>query len=232
VNYLDHLPEPVTVSVGDVALPGILTLPPAPQGVVIFAHGSGSSRLSPRNRLVADALLEANFGTLLLDLLTEAEERDRGNVFDVKLLATRLRGATTWVAARPACAGLPIGYFGASTGAAAALVAAAAPGSRAQAVVSRGGRPDLAGALLPHVRVPTLLIVGAEDTPVFALNHAAYERLGGVKRLVTIPGATHLFEEPGALDSVARHAAEWFGRYLGAGHDHAGASTGAGTSTT
>lgn len=232
MNYPDHLPEPVTVSVGAVALPGILTLPPTPQGVVIFAHGSGSSRLSPRNRLVADALLEANFGTLLLDLLTETEERDRGNVFDVDLLALRLRGATSWVAAWPACAGLPIGYFGASTGAAAALVAAATPGTPVETVVSRGGRPDLAGALLPHVRVPTLLIVGGEDTPVIALNRAAYERLGGVKALVIVPGATHLFEEPGALNAVARHAAEWFGRYLGARRDSAVAPASAGTRKT
>jgi pimeloyl-ACP methyl ester carboxylesterase len=232
MNYPDHLPEPVTVFAGDVALPGILTLPPAPQGVVIFAHGSGSSRLSPRNRFVADTLLEANFGTLLLDLLTEAEERDRGNVFDVELLSMRLRGATTWVAARPACAGLALGYFGASTGAAAALVAAAAPGGRVEAVVSRGGRPDLAGEYLPLVRVPTLLIVGGEDTPVLALNRAAYEQLGGVKRLVTVPGATHLFEEPGTLDVVARHAAEWFGLYVGARRDQTGTPTGAGTNTT
>jgi len=224
--YPDHLPEPVTVLSGDVALPGILTLPPTPQGVVLFAHGSGSSRLSRRNRLVADALVAANLGTLLFDLLTETEERDRGNVFDVELLSTRLRGATDWIAARPACAGLALGYFGASTGAAAALVAAAVPHGRVEAVVSRGGRPDLAGEYLPLVRVPTLLIVGGADVPVIALNRAAYESLGGVKQLVIVPGATHLFEEPGALDAVARHAAQWFGQYLGARRDHAGAPGG------
>jgi pimeloyl-ACP methyl ester carboxylesterase len=226
--YPDHLAEPATVMAGNVALPGILTLPPAPQGVVLFAHGSGSSRLSRRNRFVADALHVRNFGTLLFDLLTEDEERDRSNVFDVELLSTRLRGATDWVAARPACAGLPLGYFGASTGAAAALVAAAAPTGRVDAVVSRGGRPDLAGAYLPLVRVPTLLIVGGADTPVLALNREAYEQLGGTKRLVVIPDATHLFEEPGTLEAVAHHAAEWFGQHLGAGREHEAAPAGAG----
>jgi pimeloyl-ACP methyl ester carboxylesterase len=212
----DHLPEPVTIAVGEVALPGILTLPPDPAGVVLFAHGSGSSRLSPRNRLVADVLVHANFGTLLFDLLTEAETRDRANVFNIMLLAERLRAATAWTEAYPATSDLPIGYFGASTGAAAALVAAASAGPRVRAVVSRGGRPDLAGDFLARVTVPTLLIVGEADVTVLALNRAALARLGGVRQLVIVPGATHLFEEPGALDRVAGLAASWFGRYLGA----------------
>lgn len=213
---LDHLPEAVTISAGEVDLPGILTLPPHPAGVVVFAHGSGSSRLSARNRFVADALVEANFGTLLFDLLTEAEAQDRANVFDIMLLAKRLRAATAWVAAYPATSDLPIGYFGASTGAAAALVAAASAGPRVQAVVSRGGRPDLAGDFLARVQVPTLLIVGEADFTVLELNRTALARLAGVRQLVVVPGATHLFEEPGALDRVAGLAAFWFGRHLGA----------------
>ncbi|HYL55199.1 MAG TPA: dienelactone hydrolase family protein, partial [Gemmatimonadales bacterium] len=175
-----------------------------------------SSRLSARNRFVADALVEANFGTLLFDLLTEAEAQDRANVFDIMLLAKRLRAATAWVAAYPATSDLPIGYFGASTGAAAALVAAASAGPRVQAVVSRGGRPDLAGDFLARVQVPTLLIVGEADFTVLELNRTALARLAGVRQLVVVPGATHLFEEPGALDRVAGLAAFWFGRHLGA----------------
>jgi putative phosphoribosyl transferase len=212
----DHLPEPVTITGGTVELPGILTFPPVPSGVVVFAHGSGSSRFSARNRFVADALVQANFGSLLFDLLSEAEAQDRTNVFDVPLLAARLRMATDWLQASPAAAGLPIGYFGASTGAAAALVAAAAASPVVRAVVSRGGRPDLAGDSLPRVTVPTLLIVGEADADVLELNRAALRRLGGVKQLVVVPGATHLFEEPGALDRVAGLAAFWFGRHLGA----------------
>ena len=213
----DHLPEPVVIPAGEVRLQGTLTLPPYPRGVVLFAHGSGSSRLSPRNQFVADALVTANFGSLLFDLLTEREAEDRSNVFDIALLAGRLRHATTWVAAYPATAGLGVGYFGASTGAAAALVAAAAAGPTVGAVVSRGGRPDLAGDRLPLVRAPTLLIVGGADAGVLELNRAALAQLRGIKQLAIVPGATHLFEERGALEAVARLAAEWFGRHLHAG---------------
>ncbi len=213
-NLTDHLPEPVVIPAGAVQLAGTLTLPPYPTGVVLFAHGSGSSRFSPRNRFVADALVTANFGTLHLDLLTEREAKDRANVFDIPLLAERLRQATEWVGAYPATADLPVGYFGASTGAAAALVAAAGAGPRVGAIVSRGGRPDLAGDFLARVRAPTLLIVGGGDEPVIALNRAALARLSGIKRLVIVPGATHLFEEPGKLEAVAGLAAFWFGRHL------------------
>ena len=213
---LDHLPQAVTISGKGVDLPGVLTLPGNPAGIVVFAHGSGSSRLSARNRFVADALVQANFGTLLFDLLSDAEAQDRANVFDIPLLAERLRVATAWLMASPAAAGLPIGYFGASTGAAAALVATARAGAVVQAVVSRGGRPDLAGDFLPRVRVPTLLIVGEADLKVLELNRTALRRLGGVRQLAVVPRATHLFEEPGALDRVAGLAAFWFGRHLGA----------------
>lgn len=213
----DHLPQAVVIEAGQAQLPGILTLPPQPAGVVLFAHGSGSSRFSERNRFVADVLVRANFGTLLFDLLTEAEARDRANVFDILLLAERLRRAAEWVTAYPATADLPIGYFGASTGAAAALVAAASAGApTVGAVVSRGGRPDLAGDFLPRVRAATLLIVGGADVEVLELNRIAMARLGGVKRLVVVPGATHLFEEPGTLESAARLATSWFELHLGA----------------
>jgi putative phosphoribosyl transferase len=211
----DHVAEPVRIPVGeDVSLPGALALPPHPVGVVLFAHGSGSSRLSPRNRFVADRLFQENVGWLLFDLLTEAESRSRMNVFDIQLLAYRLRLATDWAVRYPATRDLEIGYFGASTGAAAALVAAARD-SRIRAVVSRGGRPDLAGELLRLVRVPTLLIVGGSDTAVLELNAQALELLGGVKELIVVPRATHLFEEPGTLEAVAEHAAHWFSHYLG-----------------
>lgn len=213
----DHLPEPVVVPAGGVDLPGILTLPPDPAGVVIFAHGSGSSRLSSRNRYVSDQLVRGGFGTLLFDLLTRTEEEDRNNVFDIPLLAKRLVQAAAWVRARPACTGLPLAYFGASTGAAAALAAAAdrdAPAIRA--VVSRGGRPDLAAGLLQDVQAPTMLIVGSADTTVLRLNEMALAKLRDPKRLVVIPGATHLFEEPGALTMVAAHTLSWFRQHLGA----------------
>ena len=212
--FANHLPEPVVIPASGLVLQGTLTLPPYPLGVVLFAHGSGSSRFSARNQRVANTLVSANIGTLLFDLLSEREEAERANVFDVELLAGRLRLATDWIAARPATAGLPIGYFGASTGAAAALVAAAGD-SRVHAVVSRGGRPDLAGDSLPWVTAPTLLIVGGADLPVLDLNRDAFERLGGIKRLEVVPGATHLFEEPGALDSVAALARLWFLEHLG-----------------
>ncbi len=216
----DHLAEPVIIPAAGARLSGTLTLPPYPLGVVVFAHGSGSSRLSPRNRFVAEQLVAANLGTLLFDLLTPAEAASRENVFDISLLAERLCSATEWLAARPATADLAVGYFGASTGAAAALVAAAraaGDGRRAiGAVVSRGGRPDLAGAALARVTAPTLLIVGGLDTVVLQLNRAALMQLAGIRQLAVVPRATHLFEEPGALEHAALLATRWFERYLGA----------------
>lgn len=214
---LDHVAEAVRIPGGHhVHLAGTLALPPHPAGLVLFAHGSGSSRLSPRNRFVADQLFQANLGWLLFDLLTEAESEVRRNIFDIPLLADRLRHATAWVASQPATLDVPVGYFGASTGAAAALVAAAhAP--RIGAIVSRGGRPDLAGDLLSHVRAPTLLIVGGSDEVVYELNERALAELAGERSLVVIPGATHLFEEPGALEAVSEQAVAWFTRHLVAG---------------
>lgn len=195
-------------------LPGRLTLPAPPTALVIFAHGSGSSRHSPRNAAVANVLHESWVGTLLLDLLTEQEATNRVNVFDIALLAERLLAAVRFVTALDRTRHLPLGLFGASTGAAAALVAAACdPAIRA--VVSRGGRPDLAGRRLRAVHVPTLLIVGGADTDVLALNRQALAEIDcRDKRLDVIPGATHLFEEPGTLDEVARLSAEWFARHL------------------
>jgi putative phosphoribosyl transferase len=193
---------------------GELSLPEDAHGIVLFAHGSGSSRHSPRNRFVADVLDDAGLGTLLFDLLTVEEEADRANVFDIDLLAQRLLEATTWLSNRPDTKGLRTGYFGASTGAAAALVAAARSDAHVSAVVSRGGRPDLAGAVLGRVRAPTLLIVGAHDDTVLDLNRAAQARLHCVNRLDVVPGATHLFEETGALEQVAALAATWFTTYL------------------
>jgi pimeloyl-ACP methyl ester carboxylesterase len=191
-----------------------LRVPEGARGLVLFAHGSGSSSRSPRNRYVAGALNEAGLGTLLFDLLTPEEEADRANVFDVELLASRLLLATERVRESPDTAELPLGYFGASTGAAAALWAAAEPGSGVAAVVSRGGRPDLAAPRLAAVRAPTLLIVGGRDELVLELNRQAQRELGGETRLEVVPGATHLFEEPGALDRVADLAAEWFARHF------------------
>jgi len=207
-------PRELTIQAGDVRTAGDLAIPSAPEGLVVFAHGSGSSRHSPRNRQVASALHDRCLATLLLDLLTEGEERDRANVFNIKLLATRLEGATRWADAQTELAELPIGYFGASTGAAAALWAAAEVGERVAAVVSRGGRPDLAGDRLPSVSAPTLLIVGGQDEVVLELNREALERLEAPSELAVVPGATHLFEEPGALDEVSGMAGEWFARYL------------------
>jgi putative phosphoribosyl transferase len=198
-----------------VTLPGDLVLPEPCRGLILFAHGSGSSRLSPRNQMVAERLQEAGLGTLLFDLLTPDETRDRDNVFNIPLLAERLGAAAKWVEAEPRLAALPMGYFGASTGAAAALVAASMGGKRVAAVVSRGGRPDLAGEALSKVTAPTLLIVGGHDELVLSLNRLALDRLAGPKRLVIVPGATHLFEEPGTLESVARLATEWFVEHLG-----------------
>jgi len=207
----------VVIRAGDVHLPGDLVTPPCPIGGVIFAHGSGSSRLSPRNIHVAQALREGGLATLLFDLLTDAEARDRRNVFDIALLASRLGAATEWLAGQRGAAGLRVGYFGASTGAAAALWAAAEPGARVGAIVSRGGRPDLAGPRLGSVTAPTLLIMGGDDPLVLELNQQAQQALSGTTELVIVPGATHLFEEPGALEQVADLARAWFVRYLRAG---------------
>jgi pimeloyl-ACP methyl ester carboxylesterase len=205
-----------SVSLPPLGLKGDLGLPTGvPRGIVIFAHGSGSSRLSPRNTFVARELQESGFATLLFDLLSEGEAADRANVFDIALLAARLVEATEWVQGAQVTHALPIGYFGASTGAAAALVAVARPGSRVSAIVSRGGRPDLAGGALAHVKAPTLLIVGGADFDVLALNRAALHRLHREAKLETIPDATHLFEEPGALEEVVRLAARWFLNHLG-----------------
>ncbi|MBI4729040.1 MAG: dienelactone hydrolase family protein [Acidobacteria bacterium] len=205
----------VEVATGPVRLPGRLAVPAGASAVVIFAHGSGSSRLSPRNVSVASALERAGFATLLFDLLTPPEAEDRANVFDVPLLAGRLAAATRWARDDPETRDLPAGYFGASTGAAAALWAASEAGPAVGAVVSRGGRPDLAGARLETVAAPTLLIVGGRDEVVLDLNREARARLRCECALEVVPGATHLFEEPGALESVARLAEEWFARHLG-----------------
>ncbi len=196
-------------------LEGTIELPAQPDAIVLFAHGSGSSRLSPRNRQVAGALHHAGLATLLFDLLTEEEAADRRKVFDIGLLAQRLGSAIAFVAGHPATADLPIGLFGASTGAAAALAAAAANPSLVGAVVSRGGRPDLAGETeLARVAAPTLLIVGGEDREVLQLNAWARSRMTCATELSVVPGATHLFEEPGALEHVGRLAAAWFQRWL------------------
>jgi putative phosphoribosyl transferase len=202
------------VEIGSLRLPALLGVPARARGLVIFAHGSGSGRLSPRNNHVAAALRSAGLATLLLDLLTPEEELDRANVFDIPLLAARLRLATDWAAAEPETELLPVGYFGASTGAAAALVAAAAAEAPVGAIVSRGGRPDLAGDALAEVRAPTLLIVGGADAAVIELNRLARQRLSAASELAIVPGASHLFEEPGTLDEVVRHATGWFLRHL------------------
>jgi putative phosphoribosyl transferase len=204
----------VRITIGELSLDGILGLPSGPRGAVVFAHGSGSGRLSPRNNFVARHLQQDGLATLLLDLLTEAEADDRRNVFDIDLLADRLLLAKGWLEAEPRTNDLSIGYFGASTGAGAALQAAARDPSSIKAVVSRGGRPDLAEFYLPSVTAPTLLIVGGHDEPVIEMNQAAYDQLICEKKLVIIPGATHLFEEPGTLEQVAEQASRWFVRYL------------------
>jgi len=202
------------VTIPPLGLPGILSLPETPSGIVLFAHGSGSSRLSPRNGFVAERLGEAGLGTLLFDLLTETEATDRENVFDIPLLSERLLDATRWARNFGATRSLPIGYFGASTGAAAALVAASRAGTDVAAVVSRGGRPDLAGAALPEVKAPTLLIVGGRDTEVLRLNRIALAELTCEAKLEIVPGATHLFEEPGTLHTVVKLARDWFTGHL------------------
>ncbi len=204
----------VIVTAGGVRLPGTLTVPPGPAGIVIFAHGSGSSRQSPRNRAVAGRIVDRGCATLLLDLLTPAEAADRRNAFAIALLGARVLAATAWVRERPELRRLPVGYFGASTGAAAALAAAAEPGNAVAAVVSRGGRPDLAGESLPRVAAPTLLLVGSLDTEVLRLNRQAQARLRAPAELRVIEGAGHLFEEPGTLDQVADAAAAWFAQHL------------------
>lgn len=193
---------------------GILRAPADASGIVLFAHGSGSSRLSRRNNYVATVLEDAGIASLLFDLLTEQEDIIYENRFDIDLLTQRLLAATDWVKAQPEYRNLGIGYFGASTGAAAALKAAAARGEAIRAVVSRGGRPDLAGEALEHVLSPTLLIVGGRDDVVIELNEAAFAKLPATKELEIVPGATHLFEEPGTLEAVARLATNWFDKYL------------------
>lgn len=208
---------PTTIPAGQVRLEAILRLPPrAPHGVVVFSHGSGSGRLSPRNRFVADELRHSGLGTLLVDLLTPEEDELYEARFDIDLLTERLGHAVSYLAHRKETRALPVGLFGASTGAASALRLAAARPQAIGAVVSRGGRPDLAGAqALAGVRAPTLLIVGAEDSGVVGLNREAQARLADCEsELVVVPGATHLFKEPGTLDEVARLAAEWFARHL------------------
>lgn len=204
----------VRIQLDDVTLPGTLSLPMDAGGLVIFAHGSGSSRLSPRNTFVARVLQNAGIGTLLFDLLTAEEDRRYENRFNIDLITGRLVKTTDWVEGQPDTKTLRYGYFGASTGAAAALRAAAQAGGKIAAVVSRGGRPDLAMESLPRVSAPTLLIVGGFDDVVIELNRRALEKLTGVKKLEIVPGASHLFEEPGTLERVAELAAQWFKKYL------------------
>ena len=219
VDCQDLSMEPTQYSTQAVTLPphdgeGLLGLPLAPAcGIVLFAHGSGSSRLSPRNIFVAEALQTAGIATLLFDLLTEQEATNRGKVFDISLLANRLSQAANWLSTSAVTGNLPLGFFGASTGAAAALVAAAGR-KDVRAIVSRGGRPDLAGDALETVTAPTLLIVGGLDPEVLALNRAACRRLRCERKLEMVPGATHLFEEPGTLESVVALARAWFLRHL------------------
>jgi dienelactone hydrolase len=207
------------ILVGRVALEGDLTIPVDARGIVLFAHGSGSSRFSPRNQYVARVLRQAGLATFLIDLLTEREEaadiQGAQYRFNIGMLAERLIGTTDWLMRSSETKKLSIGYFGASTGAAAALVAAAARPGVVGAIVSRGGRPDLAGPVLPAVKTPTLLIVGGNDPGVAMINREALEKLQVEKEMAIIPGSTHLFEEPGALEEVARLAANWFGKYLG-----------------
>ena len=204
----------VEIASGTLRLPALFGLPEQAQGVVLFAHGSGSGRLSPRNNAVARVLQDAGLATVLADLLTEQESSDRARVFNINLLASRLLDCARWVEEQEETRALPIGYFGASTGAGAALVAAARLGERIAAIVSRGGRPDLADGYLDSVKSPTLLLVGENDRTVVELNRQALSRLQSIKELVIVPGATHLFEEPGALEEVSRHARDWFLRYL------------------
>jgi putative phosphoribosyl transferase len=217
---MSHSTEPsiierdATISTGNRTIRGTLKLPRGAGGGVVFAHGSGSGRLSPRNQYVAQILQEAGLGTLLVDLLEDREADDRSKVFDIEMLAERLQAAADWLSSQPEGKGLRLGYFGASTGAGAALLAAARAPDSVGAVVSRGGRPDLAADALPHVIAPTLLIVGGDDEVVLELNREAFEQLTCPRQLDIIPGASHLFPEPGALEEVARMAQEWFLHYL------------------
>jgi putative phosphoribosyl transferase len=206
--------QAIVVNAGRARLPGVLGLPSGATGLVLFAHGSGSGRYSPRNAFVARALQAGNLATLLIDLLEEHEADDRRKVFDIDLLADRLLAAAHWLRSAAGTADLPLGYFGASTGAGAALQAAARSPASVHAVVSRGGRPDLAAAYLPEVAAPTLLIVGGHDVPVIEMNQDALALLTCPKELVIVPGATHLFEEPGTLEQVADLALRWFLRHL------------------
>ena len=206
--------EEIRVTAGQVSVAGHLTIPRHPKGVIVFAHGSGSSRHSPRNRYVAEVLNKAGFATVLFDLLTPEEEHNRANVFDIALLASRLVHVTAWLASQADTASLPVGYFGASTGAGAALAAAAHPGVKVAAVVSRGGRPDLARDSLREVHAPTLLIVGGRDEMVLKLNRQARAAIPAECEVAVVPGATHLFEEPGTLEQVAVLAREWFVDHL------------------
>lgn len=202
--------ESTSVHIPPLGLEGELIQPDGHASIIIFAHGSGSSRHSPRNRRVAETLAEAGFGALLFDLLTEGETADRRNVFDIPLLAERLVQAIDWIASHPRYRHMPIGLFGASTGAAAALTASVLRPDKVYSVVSRGGRPDLAASALPGVRAPTLLIVGERDAAVIDLNREALARVSARAKLSIVPGASHLFEEPGALEEVARLAIDWF----------------------
>jgi dienelactone hydrolase len=213
--------EEVIVPAESIRPAGILAVPQNPTALIVFAHGSGSGRLSPRNRFVADVLNRAGLATMLVDLLTADEEGDRTLVFDIELLAHRLVEVTRWLRTRSALSGLPTGYFGASTGAGAALWAATEPGTEIAAVVSRGGRPDLAGPRLALVRAPTLLIVGGNDQVVLDLNHRAQAELHCENDLTVVPGASHLFEEPGTLDAAAALARDWFKSHLARGYSSA-----------
>ncbi|GAA0316448.1 hypothetical protein GCM10009087_28600 [Sphingomonas oligophenolica] len=210
-----HIHDQQSIFIESAGIKGLLGVPEPALGMVVFAHGSGSGRFSPRNNYVAEGLRSAGFATLLVDLLTQREEDDRANVFDIALLANRLAAATEWLLETPSIAALPVGYFGASTGAGAALLAASAAPRRIGAVVSRGGRPDLAGSpALARVRAPTQLIVGARDLPVIELNREAMRHLRCEHELVIVPNAHHLFEEPGTLDEVIGHATRWFRNHL------------------
>jgi putative phosphoribosyl transferase len=216
MTMVDELSEHlVRIRADSVTLEGMLSIPAGARSVVLFAHGSGSSRHSPRNNYVAAILRGGGIGTLLFDLLTEEEDAVHETRFDIHLLTSRLTAATQWLAGEPKCKKFAMGYFGASTGAAAALEAASDLGSAIGAVVSRGGRPDLAGPVLDRVGAPTLLMVGGSDEVVIELNRQAYDRIRAEKELIIIPRATHLFEEPGALEEVARRALGWFTKYLG-----------------
>jgi putative phosphoribosyl transferase len=214
----------IAIQAGDASLEGMLEVPLEAQGVVLFAHGSGSSRFSPRNSFVAAVLRKRKLATLLIDLLTRAEDREYAYRFNIELLTERLGAVAEWIREESGVRELPLGLFGASTGAASALRLAAQSGRRIYALVSRGGRPDLAMESLPRVAAPTLLIVGGNDDPVIELNRRAYDEIRSEKELVIIPGATHLFEEPGTLEAVADRAAYWFTRHLPAAQEKSAAA--------